>query len=605
MKSGPVVAADAENAVQARNLESLFAPKSIAVIGASRSPTAVGHTLFRNLLLGGYTGVLYPVNPKAKSILGVKCYPTLTAIGEPVDLAVIVVPSTFVCDLLEECGTCGVHNAIVITAGFKEIGGQGVVLEQKLVQTARRHGINVLGPNCLGMSNTDPDVSMNASFARDMPIRGNIGFLTQSGAMACAVLDYAKGAGIAFSKFISFGNKADITEIDLLAALGEDPLTQVILMYVEDLSDGPGFMRVAQQITHGPKAKPILAIKTGRTPQGAAAAASHTGSLAGSDEVYEAIFNQSGVLRVETIADLFHYAQAFPNQPTPAGRRVAIVTNAGGPGIIATDACVRYGLDVPRLRDYTVKSLRNQLPPTASVRNPVDVIGDAKHDRYRAALDAVCADENVDATVVIITPQNMTDVVEIAEVIVDAAGFSGKPLCACFMGAVDVSPGIAILRAHNVPHYSFPEDAMRAIAARCRFAEWARTPLAGFRQYDCDRDVVRKVFESEREAGRHQLIELRALEVLRAYGFPTAPFRLAANADEAVAAAGEMGYPVVLKIVAPAVLHKTEVGGVQVRLADESAVRRAFEQIMASVRSKVGADTEIWGRTWHPASCPG
>lgn len=596
MSKGATLAKPAESALQGcRNLDGLFRPQSVAVIGASRNPIAVGHTLFKNMLDGGYTGVLYPVNPKAKSIVGVRCYPSLRDIGDPVDLAVLVVPAKAVIPTLEECVACNVHNAIVITAGFKEIGGAGAALEKQLIDVARANHINVVGPNCLGISNTDPTVMMNATFAREMPMPGSIGFLSQSGAMGCAVLDYAKGAGIGFSKFISFGNKADVTEIDLLAALGRDPLTQVILMYVEDLSDGPSFMKVAQEITHGPNAKPILAIKTGRTPQGAAAAASHTGSLAGSDEVYEAIFNQSGVLRVETIADLFHYAQAFPNQPVPSGRRVGIVTNAGGPGIMATDACVRYGLQIPRLRDYTEKSLRNQLPATASVRNPVDVIGDAKHDRYQAALDAVCADENVDSVVVIITPQTVTDVVEIAEVIVEAAGFSKKPLSACFIGMVDVTPGVEILRKHNIPSYTFPEDAMRALAARCRFAEWARTPLQSPRAFEVDRQAVQNVFDAERKAGRHRIVEVRALEVLRAYGFPTAPFKLAATADEAVAASAEMGYPVVLKIAAPTVLHKTDVGGVRVNLATEEAVRKGFDEILHNVKSKVGANTEIWG----------
>jgi acetyltransferase len=366
-------------------------------------------------------------------------------------------------------------------------------------------------------------------------------------------------------------------------------------MYVEDLSEGPEFMKVAQEITHGPNAKPILAIKTGRTPQGAAAASSHTGSLAGSDEVYEAIFSQSGVLRVETIEDLFHYAQAFPNQPMPTGRKVAIVTNAGGPGIMATDACIRYGLQLTKFRDYTEKSLKFQLPATASLRNPVDVIGDARHDRYQAALDAVCADENTEAVVVIVTPQNMTDVKEIAEVIVEAAHFSRRPLCACFMGLVDVSTGVDILRAGNVPHYAFPEDAMRAMAARCKFGEWSRTALVDFKAFDVNRDKVKQVIEAERKAGRHQLVEVRALEVLQAYGFPTAPFKLAATADEAVAAAAEMGYPVVLKIASPNVLHKTDVGGVKVRLKDEDSVRKGFDDIMTSVKSKCGEDIEIWG----------
>lgn len=578
-----------------RNLDKLFSPQSIAVVGASRTTTSVGHALFRNLLLGGYTGVLYPVNPKARSILGVRCYPTLREIGDPVDLAVIIVPARSVLTQLEECGQCGIHDVIVISAGFKEIGGAGREMERQLVEIAQKHKINVMGPNCLGMVNTDPAVSMNATFARDMPAHGSIGFISQSGALCCAILDYAKGNQIGFSKFISFGNKADFNEIDLLAALGRDPQTQVILMYVEDLSEGPEFVKVAQEITHGPNAKPILAIKTGRTPQGAAAASSHTGSLAGSDEVYEAIFGQSGVLRVETIEDLFHYAQAFPNQPMPAGRRVGIVTNAGGPGIMATDACIRYGLQIAKFRDYTEKSLKFQLPPTASLRNPVDVIGDARHDRYQAALDAVCADENVDSVVVIVTPQNMTDVKEIAQVIVEAAGFTKKPLCACFMGLVDVSAGVEILRAGNVPHYTFPEDAMRAMAARCKFGEWSRTPPVAFQTFDVNREKVRQVFESERKAGRNSLVEVRALEVLQAYGFPTAAFKLANTADEAVAAAAEMGYPVVLKIASPHILHKTDVGGVKVKLKDDAAVRAGFTEIMANVKSKVGEDVEIWG----------
>lgn len=596
MTTGLVEGASGTDVLAARrNLDGLFRPQAVAVVGASRTTSSVGHAMFRNLLQGGYTGVLYPVNPKARSILGVKCYPSLTAIGEPVDMAVLIVPAPAIPGLLEECGRCNIHDVIVISAGFKEVGKDGLSLERKLIDAARAHKINVLGPNCLGLVNTDPAFSMNATFARDMPALGSIGFISQSGALCCAILDYAKGSGIGFSKFISFGNKADVNEIDLLAYLGRDPQTQVILMYVEDLSSGPEFVQVAQEITHGPNAKPILAIKTGRTPQGAAAASSHTGSLAGSDEVYEAIFNQSGVQRVETIEDLFHYAQAFPNQPMPAGRRVAIVTNAGGPGIMATDACIRYGLQIASLADYTKKSLRFQLPPTAAINNPVDVIGDARHDRYQAALDAVTADENVDSVLVIVTPQNMTDVKEIANVIVETAGFARKPMAACFMGMVDVSPGVEILRAGNVPHYFFPEDAMRAMAARCRFGEWARTPLQNVAHFDVDRETVRRVFESERAAGRHQIVEVRALEVLRAYGFPTAPFRLAATADEAVAASAEMGYPVVLKIAAPSVLHKTDVGGVKVNLADEAAVRTAFADIMTNVKQKVGEDIEIWG----------
>ena len=433
-------AVQAPVAASRRRLDALFNPRSIAVVGASTKPEAVGHAVLRNLLYGGYQGVLYPVNPKAHSICGVKCYPSIEAIGDPVDLVVIIVPAKVVPNVIAECGRCNIPAAIVISAGFKEVGQAGKKLEDKLVQVARENNVSVLGPNCLGLINTDPKVSANASFAAAMPARGRIALMSQSGALCTAILDYANGRDIGFSKFVSFGNKADIDEVDLLAALGQDPETDVILMYLEDLSNGQEFVELAHEITHGANAKPILAIKTGRTVQGAAAAASHTGSLAGSDEVFDAIFEQGGVLRVESIEDLFNFATIFMDRRRPGGNRVGIVTNAGGPGIMTTDACIRNGLQMAKFQEYTLKSLKFQLPPAASFKNPVDVIGDARHDRYRAALDAVCSDDATDAIIVLITPQNMTNVSEIADVIVETRNFVSKPIVACFMGAVDVAP---------------------------------------------------------------------------------------------------------------------------------------------------------------------
>jgi acetyltransferase len=573
----------------------MFAPRSVAVVGASRRPGSVGYAVTRNLIYGGYTGVVYAVNPKAKSILGLRCIPTITAIDDQVDLAVIITPAETIEGLLREGADHGIRHFLVISAGFKEIGGEGAEREKRLKKLAQDHGLSIVGPNCLGIINTSPDVQMNASFATDMPQPGPLGLISQSGALCTALLDYAKGRGIGFSRFVSFGNKVDVTEIDLLRALARDPLTNVILMYIEDLSAGQDFVETCQQITHADKPKPIIAIKTGRTTEGAAAAASHTGSLAGSDEVYEAIFKQAGVIRVESVGELFDCAEAFIDPTLPAGRRTGIITNAGGPGIMATDACIRNGLLIPRFQEYTTKSLRFQMPPTSSIKNPVDVIGDARHERYRAALDAVMADENVDQVAVIVTPQMMTDVKEIAEVIGEIKGYSNKPIIGVLMGLVDMVPAVEILKQHGVPTFIFPENAMRALAAKARFAEWVRRPVSEYRRFDADREAVARLFEEELKAGRTQLVELPALEALRHYGFSTVPYALARNADEAVAAAAKMGYPVVMKICGPKILHKTDVGGVCLNLAGEEEVRQVFDGMPASVRGRMGDDVEIWG----------
>ena len=544
----------------------------MAVIGASTRPDTVGHAAFKNMLSGGFKGCVYPVNPKAKSVLGVRAYGNVLDIDAHVDLAVIILPATAVVKTLDDLGELGTKHAIVISAGFKEVGGEGIERERELTRVARKHGIRVLGPNCLGAINTDPNVMMNASFARVMPRPGHLALMSQSGALCTAILEYARVHAIGFSKFISFGNKADVTEIDLLAAL-------------------------AQEVTrNAERPKPILAIKTGRSPDGAAAAASHTGSLAGSDEVYDAIMEQGGVLRVETIEELFHYATVFETQPLARGRRVGIVTNAGGPGIMATDAAVRSGLTIPRFNDYTLRSLKNQLPPTASLKNPVDVIGDARHDRYLAAVDAVLGDENVDCLLTIVTPQTMTDLEEIARTVVEVESYSEKPIATSFMGLAEDSEAVEFLRRHRIPHYSFPEAAIRSLAALARFGEWVRRPASVFREFDVEREVAGAVFEGERAEGRTQLPEIKALEVLTAYGIPSAPYRLAEDTDEAVAAAEEFGYPVVIKIASPDLLHKTEVGGVVLDLGDADELVEAFDGMLDRVRSQE-PDATIWGLT--------
>jgi len=548
-----------------------------------------------NLVYGGFTGVIYPVNPKAKSILGNRCVPSVEGIEEHVDLAVIVVPAQHVLGIVQACADRGTRHFVVISAGFKEVGGEGVRREQELKALAEQRGLTIVGPNCLGVINTAPGVSMNATFGRGMPIAGPFGLISQSGALCTALLDYAKGVGIGFSRFVSFGNKVAVTENDLLLALAADPLTKAILMYVEELSQGQAFIETCHRITHGPDAKPIIAIKTGRTQEGAAAAASHTGSLAGRDEVYDAVLNQAGVLRVDSVKELFDCAEIFTDPTLPQGRRTAVVTNAGGPGIMATDACIRSGMVLARFQEYTLKSLRFQLPPTSSLKNPVDVIGDAKHDRYRAALDAVSTDEGVDQLMVIVTPQTMTDVTAIAEVIRETRSFCGKPLVGCLMGLVDVSAGVQLLRQSGVPAYAFPEDGMRAMAAKCRFAEWTRQPPPSYKRYEVNAAAVTELLDAELAAGRSTMVELKALELLRHYGLPIVPYALATSAEQAAGAAAEIGFPVVLKIVGPKILHKTEVGGVKLNLKDAGEVCAAYDQVLACVRDKLGPTVEIWG----------
>ena len=587
--------ADEVPKTEAANLEPLFAPQSIAVVGASRTPGSVGHAIMTNLVTGGYTGVVYPVNPKAKSILGNRCVTNVTAIDDHIDLAVLVVPAPAIQGVVQSCADKGTRHFVVISAGFKEVGGEGTKREQDLKELALKRGLTIVGPNCLGIINTAPTVCMNATFARGMPNSGPFGLISQSGALCTALLDYAKGIGIGFSRFVSFGNKVAVSENDLLMALAADPLTKAILMYVEELSQGQAFIETCHKITHGSNPKPIIAIKTGRTQEGAAAAASHTGSLAGRDEVYDAVLAQAGVLRVDSVKELFDCAEVFGDPSLPAGRRTAVVTNAGGPGIMATDACIRSGMLLPRFQEYTLKSLRYQLPAAASLKNPVDVIGDAKHDRYRAALDAVSADENVDQLLVIVTPQTMTDVTEIAEVIRETRSFCGKPIVGCLMGMVDVSAGVQLLRKNGVPAYAFPEDAMRAMAAKCRFAEWTRQPTLTYKRFEVGREQVASLLDAELAAGRNTLVELKALEVFRHYGFPIVPYDLATDADGAAQAAARIGFPVVLKISGPKILHKTDVGGVRLNLNDEASVRTAFDEMIVAVKKKMGNDTEIWG----------
>ena len=570
-------------------LEAIFSPKSVAVVGASNRDGSVGNAIFKNILLGGFCGTLYPVNPKASSICGVHSYKSVSAIPEEeIDLALIIVPAETVPDVVEECGRKRVRGAVVVSAGFKEVGPEGAALERRIVEIAQRYKMPLVGPNCLGVINTDAATMLNASFARAFPRRGNLAFVSQSGALCAGILDYARGRDIGFSKFISVGNKADVTELDLLRYLAEDDSTDVILMYLETLVDGRAFIELAREIT-GEIAhrKPILAIKSGRTTQGAAAALSHTGALAGSDSVYDAIFAQAGILRVDTVEELFDFAVGFSRQPLPKGNRFAIVTNAGGPGIMATDAAIRHGLELAKLRPETLEALKAKLPPTANLFNPIDVIGDAAHDRYATAVEAALSDSNVDGLVVLLTPQAMTEIEATAACVGELAPRFGKPVLASFLGHVDVSKGVKILEQHNIPNYEFPENAARALSGMARFTQWVNRPRTGERQFKIDSEAVRQVFTRVRAEDRTFLPEVDALAVLNAYGFPTLSHGLATNPEEAVALLNKIGAPVVLKIVSPDVVHKVDVGGVLLNISTPEEARVGFEKITNGVKQKL------------------
>jgi acetyltransferase len=568
-------------------LHSIFYPKTIAVIGASRDRGSVGQSVLANIIDSRFQGIVYPVNPKARGVLGIKCYPSVIDIPDVVDLAVIVVPSRFVPEVLEECGKKHIQGAIVISAGFKEIGGEGTGLEDKVHQVIRKYDISLIGPNCLGVINTDPESSMNATFGTHMSTKGNIAFISQSGALCMAVLEYAKESNIGFSKFISMGNKAGLTENELLLYLKNDPKTDVILMYLEDLADGRGFMKVARDITNNAShPKPIIALKAGRTLLGAKAASSHTGSLAGSDKVYDAIFSQCGVLRGNTLDEIFDYVRGFSSQPLPKGENVAIVTNSGGPGILATDSCIRAGMNIAPFNQNLVKSLKKQLPPTVAINNPLDLIAEAQHEQYEAALNEILKDKNIHSVIVILTATSFTDVEKIATAIVNSAKKFQKPILGCFLGVYDVSTGIDILEENGIPAYKFPESAARALSEMTKFTRWLSRPQTRIKKFKVDRTKAKKIIGSVKKEGRHLLMEHESYEVLKAYHFPVIKSILAENENKAAEAGEKIGFPVVLKITSPDIIHKFDFGGVKLNLKNEKEVRSAYREILENVLAK-------------------
>ncbi|MFO7886603.1 MAG: acetate--CoA ligase family protein [Desulfobacteraceae bacterium] len=575
-----------------QELDYIFSPRSVAVIGASTTPGKVGYDIFKNILKGEFTGVLYPVNPGANSILSVKAYACVTDIPGEVDLAMIILPPEKALTTVKKSIEKGVGGIVIVSAGFREVGKEGLEIENAIVDLCKKANVRLIGPNCLGVINPVTSVQLNASFSTRMPEVGNISFISQSGALCTSVLDVAADRQFGFSKFISIGNKADVDELDLLKYLHNDPDTKVIIMYIEELRRGPEFIETVKQITSGSTRTPILAIKSGRTSAGARAASSHTGSLAGSEGVYDAIFKQSGIIRVDSINDLFDFAGVFTykqasslgkiTRKLPSGNRVAIVTNAGGPGIVATDMTISSGLKLAEFSEETIETLASHLPATANLNNPVDIIGDAAKERYEQALKAVIKDEGVDGAVVILTPQSMTNALETAEAVAKVAKNSHKPILFCFMGVVDVSAGVQYLQKKGYPVFRFPENAAKAFGVLYRYSSWLnRQQLAEFSlQHNVEKATA--IIQDCLEKGKTQLGELDGLGLLECYGFRVLPTQLAKDPDSARKTASAMGFPVVMKIVSEKILHKSDVGGVKVNIKNEMDAEKAFKEIVAS-----------------------
>ena len=571
-------------------LDSIFAPKSVAVVGATETIGSVGRTIVWNLMSSSFGGTIYPVNPKRPSVLGIKAYPTLSAIPEPVELIVVVTPSPTVPAIIKEAVDLGVKSAIIISAGFKETGPEGVELERQVMEHARRGNMRIIGPNCLGVMS--PTTGLNATFASTIARRGSVGFISQSGALCTAILDWSIRENVGFSSFVSIGSMLDVDWSDLIYYLGDDPHTKSIVIYMETIGNARAFLSAAREVA---MTKPIIVIKPGRTEGAAKAAASHTGSLTGSDEVLEVAFRRSGVLRVNSIAELFYMAEVLGKQPRPKGPRLTILTNAGGPGVLATDALITGGGELAKVSPETMEEFNKLLPAAWSHNNPVDILGDASPERYGKALEIAAKDENTDGILVILTPQAMTDPTKTAEELAPYAHSLGKPIIATWMGGNEVAPGEAILNKLNIPTFPYPDTAARVFDYMAHYSENLRslyeTPMSVNGEEDqVDRERAAQIIKDVRESGRTILTEYESKQLLACYGIPTVETRIAKSKEEAVKAADAIGYPVVLKIHSETITHKTDVGGVQLNLADAKAVKKAYESIEKSVAEKVGAE---------------
>lgn len=561
-------------------LEKFFSPDSIAVIGASRKPGKLGFQILQNILSNQYSGKIYPVNPKVDEILGLKCYPDVSSIPDVPDLAVIVVPARFVGSIVEECGKKGTRAAVVISAGFKESGSEGMKREQEVVEISKKYGCRLIGPNCLGIIDTYSE--LNVSFAPLMPAKGNIAFISQSGALISAVLDWSKKEKIGFSKIISMGNMADVSESELIEACAADERTKVILFYVEGVKDGKEFISRVSKIT---TTKPVIAIKAGLTGSGSKAVSSHTGGLAGIAEAYSAAFEKTGVLQVSSMEEIFDLALVFAYQPIMKGNRIAIITNAGGPAVIAIDAVEKQLLKVASLSEETINVLKNNLPPAANIHNPVDVLGDATEHSYKIALDTVMKDEAVDGIVVIVTPQTITRPLETAQAVVENANRYRKTIVASFIGGVSVEKAVDFLRQNRIPNYEFPERAVRALKGMVDYTKTLSRQERFEKKFDVDKQKAAEVIDSVKKQGIKNLTDFQARKIFEIYGIKGPERFLAEDVNSAVSAAEKIGYPVVAKIVSPDILHKTESGGVRINITNSVEMRKAFDEIMSSVKT--------------------
>jgi acetyltransferase len=579
-------------------LDVIFSPKSVAVIGATETEGAVGRTVLWNLISSPFGGTVYPVNPKRPSILGIKAYPSIKALPEKVELIVVCTPAPSVPSIIAEAVACGVKGAVIISAGFKEIGPEGVKLEQEVLSIARQGKMRIIGPNCLGVMN--PIGGLNASFAGAMAKPGNVAFLSQSGALMTAVLDWSLKENVGFSGFASVGSMLDVNWGDLIDYYGNDPKTHSILIYMETIGDARSFLSAAREVA---LTKPIIVIKPGRTDQAAKAAASHTGSLTGGDDVVEAAFRRTGVLRVNNISDLFYMAEVLAKQPRPKGPRLTVVTNAGGPAVLAVDALITSGGELSTISPETIAKLNTFLPASWSHGNPVDILGDAKADRYAKTLELCAKDPNSDGLLVILTPQDMTEPTETADLLKQYAKIEGKPVLAAWMGGPVVADGEHILNRAGIPTFPYPDTAARAFYYMWRYTYNLRglyeTPAMDDEDAEPKRVEALKILAGARAENRVILTEDESKDLLATYGIPTVPTEIAATADDAVTLAQKIGFPVVLKLFSKTITHKTDVGGVKLNLIDPAAVRNAFESIQRSVAEKASAD-QFQGVTVQP-----
>jgi acetyltransferase len=568
-------------------MASFFAPASVALIGATAREGSVGGTVLRNLQNAGYKGQVFAVNPKRAEIFGLPCYPSIAAIPGPVELVIVVTPAATVPGLVAECVSAAVKSIVVISAGFKEKGAEGVALEQEIQAQLRKSETRLIGPNCLGIMN--PWLGLNATFAHDIARPGSVAFLSQSGALLTAILDWSLSEHVGFSAIVSTGSMLDVGWGDLLSYFGDDDNTQSILLYMESIGDARAFLSAAREVSFS---KPIIVIKAGRSEAASKAAASHTGAMTGSDEVYDAAFRRCGVLRVDRISELFQLADVLGKQPRPRGPKLTILTNAGGPGVLATDTLMAIGGELPALSESATQQLNTFLPPHWSHANPIDILGDADPERYARATEIALQDPNSDGLLVVLAPQGMTDPAKVADGLKVHAKGHGKPILASWMGGQAVEPGVNILTAAGIPAFDYPDSAVRAFKSMWNYTYNLRglyeTPFSADDPAVLNgrKEKVRRLIESAANSGRTLLTELESKEILKLYGIPTVPTFLAQNENEAAAKAKEIGFPVVLKLHSETITHKTDVGGVQLNLENEKQVREAYNSIETSVAAK-------------------